>query len=158
MLNYQTPDAFFENSLLECGVHEYLTQSLSLKQVKQDSQMQKELIRILQDIREGADAVYNKGKPVEAGLDFEEWSKKWSAWASARKAAFFCRAALYILGDRSLSGYFLETLRNSHNIVFLGASSDVLQHATGHYLEGPEEDLTKQPLVDLWENYLNKQA
>ncbi len=151
MLNYQTPAAFFENCIYECGLSEYWPQGLALAGVREDGRGRAEVVRLFEDMRAGADAILAGGKPVEADLDFAEWSRRWSNWANSRKAAFFSRAALFMLGETSYANYFLDTLRNSHNIVFLGASSDVLQHAIGRYLDGPTEDLSKTQLADWWE-------
>ena len=151
MLNYQTPAAFFQNCLYECGLSGNWPQGLTLAGLREDKRSRTEVVRLFEDLRAGADVNLARGKPVEADLDFAEWSRRWSNWANSRKAAFFSRAALFMLGDASYRSYFLDTLRNSHNIVFLGASSDVLQHATGHYLDGPIEDLSKTQLADWWE-------
>jgi hypothetical protein len=155
MLNYQSADRFFEHCLVECGLLDGWSQHATLSQFKEDEKACAALIKTLQDVRLGADLTFRKGKPNEsgAGLDFEEWERRWSAWAASRKAAFYSRAALFLLGDNSYFGYFIDTLRSSHNLVFLGASSDVLQHATGRYLNGPEEDLTKSQLADWWEKH-----
>lgn len=153
MLNYQTPDAFFGNCLYECRLIFNDPYTFTLAGVRQNSQLFSQLVRSLRDVRDGADAIYSKGKPSDEGLDYEEWSRLWSKWATARRAAFFSRAALYILNAENYFDYFLDTLRNSHNIVFLGASSDVLQHANAHYLDGPNEDLSRNALAEWWENW-----
>lgn len=155
MLNYQTPDAFIENCLYECGLSGYWPKPLILAGLRADKRGQAEVVRLLEDLRVGADDILAKGKPVEADLDLAEWSRLWSNWANSRKAAFFSRAALFMLGNTRYAGYFLDTLRSSLNIVFLGASNDVLQHATGRYLDGPAEDLSKNQLADWWDAHLS---
>lgn len=153
MLNYQSVDRFFEHCLMECGLTDGWSQHLTLSQFTGDEKARTSLIKTLQDIRVGADLTYRKGKPNESSpeLDMDQWEKRWSAWAASRKAAFYSRAALFLLGDQGNFKYFLEVLRTSHNIVFLSAASDVLQHATGRYLNGYEEDLSKGQLADWWE-------
>ena len=155
MLNYQTPDAFFEHCLSECGLKTLLPTQLTLNEVRSNRQTYQEVLHTLQDLRKGADTIFERGKPSDKNLSVEVWTQRWTDWSNARKAAFFSRAALFVLGDQSYAEYFVNTLRASYNIVFLGASSDALQHATGQYLEGPDEDLTQDKLADWWQNFLN---
>lgn len=153
MLNYQNVDKFFDHCLMECGLTDGWSQRFTLTQFKSDEKARATLIKTLHDIQTGADATYRKGKPNEIGPDLsaEEWERHWNAWASSRKAAFYSRASLFLLGESHHFRYFLDILTTSHNIVFLSAASDVLQHATGRYLSGPEEDLTKVQLADWWQ-------
>lgn len=160
MLNYPNAQQFFENCLRESGLLDGRSPGLSLNEVRADLVAKKTLVRTLRDIQTGADAVLARGKPAEdtLGLSLAEWERRWSAWAASRKAAFFTRAALLLLGERAQLAYFINTLKTSHNLVFLGASSDVLQHATGHYLNGPEEDLPNAALARRWEQLLERQS
>jgi len=153
MLNHQSADKFFEHCLTECGLIEAWSQNLTLEQFVSNEKGRAELVKTLHDIKTGADAVYSRGKPNEIGADLSmaEWENRWNAWAASRKAAFYSRAALFLLGEMEHFEYFVQVLQNSHNIVFLSASSDVLQHATKRYLIGPEEDLSRNQLADWWE-------
>jgi hypothetical protein len=153
MLNYQSAAKFFEHCLMVCGLMGEGSQRATLAQFTGDEKANAELIRALHDVQTGADATFGKGKPNENGINLsaEEWERRWSAWAASRKAAFYSRAALFLLGETTHFDYFLETLRTSDNLVFLSATSDVLQHATGCYLNDREEDLTKNQLVEWWE-------
>ncbi len=152
MLN--TPDEafFFENCLVETSLVNGRFQRLSLADMKADPAQRKLLKRALRDVQTGADAVLARGKPAEGTLGFSqhEWEYRWSAWVASRKAAFYARAALLLLGEIELLPYFLNALKTSPNIVFICASSDLLQHATGHFLNGPEEDLAGNELANWW--------
>ncbi|HEX2913644.1 MAG TPA: hypothetical protein VH186_22765 [Chloroflexia bacterium] len=153
MLNYPSAERFFDNCLLECGLLESKKQHVALAQIKADPAARSALLRTLRDIQTGADAVLARGKPAEDTLNLpaNEWEKRWNAWAASRKAAFFSRAAMLMLGEKEFFPYFVQTLSSSFNIVFLGASSDVLQHATKLYLNGPEEDLSNSELARWWQ-------
>lgn len=153
MLSYQSADKFFEHCLVECGLLDGWSQHVTLAQFKQDDKATSALLKTLQDIRSGADVTFAKGKPNEnpGNLSGEEWERHWNAWAASRRAAFYSRASLFLLGDSQYFKYFVETLRTSHNIVFQSGANDVLQHATGHYLNGPEEDLGRLQLAEWWD-------
>jgi hypothetical protein len=153
MLNYQSIDKFFERCLVECGLADGWSRHFTLAQFTGDEKAKTGLIKTLHDVQTGADATYSQGKPNESGanLGFDEWERRWNAWAGSRKAAFYSRAALFLLGEKAHFSYFLDILRTSHNLAFLGAANDALQHGTGHYLNGPEEDLTKNQLANWWE-------
>ncbi len=156
MLNYQSADRFFEHCLVEIGLLDGWTQRATLTQFTEDEKARVALIKSLHDIQSGADATYNKGKPnedAEAAQNQTEWERRWNAWAASRKAAFYSRAALFMLGESQHFDYFVNTLRTSHNIVFQGAASDVLQHVTKQYLNGSDEDLNRTQLADWWEKY-----
>ncbi len=150
MLNYPNPERFFENCLIEAGLSEV---AFKLNEARNNPAIRNPLTRALLDIQTGADAVLARGKPSEDSLKltFEEWDRRWTAWAASRKAAFYSRACLLMLGKTECKDYFIKTLRTSHNIVFLGAASDGLQHSSGRYLNGPEEDFTNAQMADLWE-------
>jgi hypothetical protein len=156
MLNYPTAERFFENCLVEAGLVEGERQGPSLEEAKSNPAVRRALVKALEDIKSGADVVLAKGKPAEDTLNLPpiEWERRWSAWAASRRAAFFARAALLMLGEKEYFDYFLNVLRTSHNIVFLGGASDVLQHATGYYLSGPQEDFTNAELAKWWEGKL----
>jgi|GEM_PF-1974620 len=152
MLNHLNPAAFFENCLQQCALLTAEGQPLpTLSQLKADEKLRALMLRTLTDIKIGSDAIFAKGKPSDNIADYVEWERHWSAWASSRTAAFHSRAALLMLGDKGHFDYFLSVLRTSHNLAFLSASSDVLQHATGHYLTGPTEELSKAHLADYWQ-------
>ncbi len=152
MLNHLNPDAFFENCLQQCALLTTEGQTRpTLSQLKADEKLRASLVRTLTDIKIGSDTIFARGKPSDIIADFNEWERRWSAWASSRTAAFHSRAALLMLGDKSHFDYFLNVLRTSHNLAFLSASSDVLQHATSHYLSGPAEELNKAHLADYWQ-------
>lgn len=152
MLNTPNEVLFFENCLAECGLAGQNFQRLSLSGITADPGQMQALKRSLHNIRTGADAVLGRGKPAEdtLGLTLQEWEYRWSAWAASRKAAFYARAGLLLLGENEHLPYFLSTLKTSHNIVFLCAASDLLQFATSHFLNGPEEDLSGPDLAKWW--------
>ena len=152
MLNTPNETLFFENCLAECGLAGQNFQRLKLSQVTGDPGQTQALKRTLHDVRTGADAVLARGKPAEdtLGLGSREWEQRWSAWAASRKAAFYARAGLLLLGESEHLPYFLHTLKTTHNIVFQCAVSDLLQFATGHILSGPEEDLNGSDLAKWW--------
>ncbi len=156
MLNYPSAERFFENCLIEAGVVSGYSSNLKLAEVEENPAVRQPLVKTLLDIQSGADAILAKGKPAEDTLNLppKEWERRWSAWVASRRAAFFSRAALLLLGEQAYFGYFLDVLRTSHNIVFVGGASDVLQHATGQYLSGPEEDLSNSELANWWEQRL----
>lgn len=158
MLNYADKNTFFVNCLVQCGLTDGRLSFLpNLEALQSDEKMRTSLKRSLNDIRVGADAVFARGKPAEntLGISFEEWEQRWTAWSSSRSAAFHSRAALFMLGEQHYLGYMLNILRSSHNAVFLSNASDLLQHASGHYLSGPSEDLTRDQLADYWERRFN---
>ncbi len=152
MLNTPNEVLFFENCLAQCGLTGQNFRRLSLSDVKADPGQAAALKRTLHDVRTGADAVLARGKPAEdtLGLSPKEWEYRWSAWAASRKAAFYARAGLLLLGESENLPYFLNTLKTSRNIVFQCAASDLLQFATGHFLNGPEEELNAQNLAKWW--------
>lgn len=152
MLNTPNEALFFENCLAECGLTGQNFSRLSLASIIADPAQAQALKRTLHDVRTGADAVLARGKPAEDTLGFSprEWEYRWSAWAASRKAAFYARAGLLLLGESENLPYFLNTLKTSHNIVFLCAASDLLQFATGHFLNGPEEELNGPDLAKWW--------
>jgi hypothetical protein len=152
MLNTPNEKLFFENCLAECGLSGPNYQRLTLAQVTADPGQTQALKRTLHDVRSGADAVLARGKPAEdtLGLSPQEWERRWSAWAASRKAAFYARAGLLLLGESEHLPYFLTTLKSTHNIVFLCAASDLLQFATGYFLNGLEEDLNGRDLSKWW--------
>jgi hypothetical protein len=155
MLNYQSADSFFEHCLEQCGLTAASWQSgrvPTLAQLQADQSQRAELMARLQDIKQGADAVFAKGRPAEdtLELDLTEWERRWVAWTAARTAAFHSRAALFLLGERAEFDYLVGILRSSQNLVFLSGASDALQHGTGHYLSGPNEELTRQQLAEYW--------
>lgn len=156
MLNYPTAQRFFENCLIESGLVENEFEAPGLEEAKSNPATHRALVKALHDIQSGAEAVLARGKPAEDTLNLPpiEWERRWSAWAASRRAAFFSRAALLLLGEQEYVKYFLNTLRTSYNIVFLGGANDVLQHATGQYLSGPQEDLTNADLAAWWEGKL----
>ena len=154
MLNTPNEALFFENCLAECGLsgaEKY--QRISLAEVMAEPGRTQSIRRTLRDVLTGADAVLARGKPAEdtLGLSPREWEYRWSAWAASRKAAFYARAGLLLLGEDEYLPYFLNTFKTNHNIVFQCAASDLLQFATGHLLNGPEEDLGARDLAKLWE-------
>lgn len=151
MLNYQTPDALFNYCLYECGLADFANSSLKIEDLLQDSSARAQFVRTLEDMRSGAEAVYKKGKPSEKELEYDEWLRQWQAWSSARKVAFYSRAALLLLGDTSHVSFFLETLAKSHNIVFLVVSRDLLQHLAGQYTQEPLEELSADEIHAWWE-------
>ncbi len=153
MLNYPDPERFFENCLLETEVMDGPLPAMILPQVQSNPALKKSLLRTLRDIRLGADSVLARRKPAEEtlGLTVEAWEHRWVAWAASRKAAFYSRAAMLMLGETEYFSYFVKTLNSSHNIVFLCSASDALQHATGRYLSGAEEDLAYSELASWWE-------
>ncbi len=153
MLNYPSAERFFENCLLEAGLVESWSKPVMLSEIQANPALRREVLKSLRDVMIGADAVLAKGKPAEDTLNLpaKEWERHWSAWASSRRAAFFARSALLMLRQPEYFDYFLDILRTSHNIVFLSGASDVLQHASGHYLSGPEEDLSNGALASWWE-------
>lgn len=152
MLNTPSEDLFFENCLVESGLVDGRFQRIALAEVKTNPGQRKVVKKALRDIQTGADAVLARGKPAEdtLGLTAQEWEYRWSAWVASRKAAFYTRAALLMLGATEFLPYFLNTLKTTHNIVFQCAASDLLQHATGHLLNGPEEDLSSGELAKWW--------
>lgn len=153
MLNTANEASFFENCLVETGLVDGRFQRITLAEVRASAERQTALKRALRDIQTGADAVLARGKPAEdtLGLSLQEWEYRWSAWVASRKAAFYSRAALFLLGEAEFLPFFLNTLKTSHNIVFICATSDLLQHASGYILNGPEEDLPAARLADWWE-------
>ncbi len=159
MLNYPSAERFFDNCLQEAGAGASgFGPQISLSEVRLNPEKCKAVVKALRDIQTGADAVLARGKPAEdtLGLTFAEWERRWMAWAASRKAAFFSRAALLLLGQAEYFDYFVATLKASHNIVFLGGANDALQHATGCYLSGPEEDLDNADLARWWEEQQSK--
>jgi hypothetical protein len=152
MLNTPNETLFFENCLAACGLTGQNFRRLSLSDFMADSSQTQALKRTLHDVRTGADAVLARGKPAEdtLGLSSQEWEYRWSAWAASRKAAFYARAGLLLLGEGEHLPYFINTLKTSHNIVFLCAASDLLQFATGRFLNGPEEELNRHDLAKWW--------
>ena len=157
MLNYPDVELFFDNCLNEAGIKSDQAAPLSLVAISADLTLFQTLLATLHDLVNGADAVLARGKPAEDTLRLsdQEWEWRWTAWVASRKAAFFGRAALLLLGDTEQQTYFVKTLRTSHNIVFISAANDVLQHATGRYLNGPEEDLPHTQLAVWWESQLH---
>jgi hypothetical protein len=157
MLNTPGTTFFFENCLVESGLVDGRFQRISLAEVKADAGLRQALIRTLRDILTSADTILARGKPAEEtlGLSPQEWEYRWSAWAASRKAAFYARAALLMLGQTELLPYFLNTLKTSHNIVFICATNDLLQYTTGHILNGPEEDLPGRQLAAWWNQKLD---
>lgn len=153
MLNYPSAERFFENCLVEAGMLDGKLQRLGLKEVRAEAGLRQAVVRALYDIQTGADAVLARGKPAEDTLELTplEWERRWTAWAASRRASFFSRAALLLLGEREHFSYFIKTLNSSHNIVFLSGANDVLQHTSGRYLNGPEEDLPHAELAKWWE-------
>jgi hypothetical protein len=153
MLNYPNLENFFLNCLEQCGLVDsyYQTTTPTLAQLKADPKLQAAMVRSLNDIKSGADAMYESGKPADSITPYEEWERRWSAWTASRTAAFYSRAALMLLGDKSYFPYFIEILRDSQNLAFLSSSNDLLQHYSGYYLSGPEEDLTSSKLAGFWE-------
>ncbi len=162
MLNVPGANRFFENCLVECGLLDGKLQRVTLSQFVSDEKARSSLSRTLRDIKAGADKILNQGKPNDLenapNLTFEEWEWRWNAWAASRKAAFYSRAALFLLGEEIPThfSYFTNLLRTSHNIVFVSAANDVLQHATKRYLTGSEEDLGKTQLANWWEQKLSR--
>jgi hypothetical protein len=158
MLNTPGAAFFFENCLVESGLVDGRFKRISLAEVKADTGQRQALKRALRDIQTGADTILARGKPAEEtlGLSPQEWEYRWSAWAASRKAAFYARAALLMLGETELLPYFLHTLKTSPNIVFKSAASDLLQYTTGHILEGPEEDLSGRQLAAWWNQKLDR--
>ncbi len=158
MLNVPGPDRFFENCLVECGLVDGKIQRVTLGQFSTEDKARAGLCRTLKSIMLGADKILAQGKPNDLEnaktLPFEEWERRWKGWAASRKAAFYSRAALFMLGQDFTQNfnYFLNILRNSHNILFIGAANDVIQHATGLYLNGPPEDFERKQLAGWWEN------
>ncbi|MEI6043838.1 MAG: hypothetical protein WCS37_05545 [Chloroflexota bacterium] len=153
MLNYQSADKIFEHCLTVCGLINEKSLRATLAELAKYNLVSALVIKALHDLQTGADATYSKGKPNENGVNLsaEEWERRWNAWVASRKVAFYSRAALFLLAETDYFDYFLEILRTSDNLVFLSAASDVLQHATGCYLDEREEDLTKSQLVQWWE-------
>lgn len=153
MLNFPNEEKLFEACLVETGVSDGWSRHIGLAEVRADAGKCKTLTKALRDIVSGADAVLARGKPAEdtLGLSMEEWEKRWMAWAGARKAAFFGRAALLLLGEAEHFGYFTGTLRKSQNLVFLTGANDVLQHATGVYLTDAQETLGNPELAAWWD-------
>ena len=152
MLNTPNEILFFDNCLAECGLSGPNFQRISFTEIMADPGRNQAIKRTLHDILTGADAVLERGKPDEdtLGLSPREWEYRWSAWAASRKAAFYARAGLLLLGESEHLPYFLSTLKTSHNIVFQCAASDLLQFATGHFLNGPEEELSGHDLAKWW--------
>lgn len=154
MLNTPNETLFFENCLAECGLaaHGKNFQRMGLAEIAADPGQVQAVRRTLHDVRTGADAVLARGKPAEdtLGLSPQEWEYRWAAWAASRKAAFYTRAGLLLLGESEHLPYFLNTLKTTHNIVFQCAASDLLQFATGCFLNGPEEDLSGHDLAKWW--------
>ncbi|MEI7554214.1 hypothetical protein [Candidatus Chlorohelix sp.] len=149
MLVYSSPDRFFENCLEQCALHDNgLRKAPTLSEAKAAESLHRTLVRALNDLRNGADTVYARGKPSGEVAD---WERRWQAWASARTTAFYSRVALMLLGEKGYLAYFLEILRTSDNLAFLGVSNDLLQHASGYYLSGAEEDLIQSQLADFWQ-------
>ncbi|NWJ44426.1 MAG: hypothetical protein HXX08_00965 [Chloroflexi bacterium] len=152
MLVYSSPDRFFENCLEQCALRDsWQRKAPTLSEAKVAESLYRTLVRALNDLRSGADTVYARGKPSGEIDDSDAWERKWQAWASARATAFYSRAALVLLGEKGYLAYFLEILRTSDNLAFLGASNDLLQHSSGYYLSGAEEDLTRSQLADFWQ-------
>jgi hypothetical protein len=152
MLVYSSPDRFFENCLEQCALRDSRQRKApTLSEAKADESLHRTLVRALNDLRSGADAVYARGKPSGETDDYADWGQRWQAWVSARTTAFYSRAALVMLAEKGYLAYFLEILRTSDNLAFLGASNDLLQHASGYYLSGAEEDLTRSQLADFWQ-------
>lgn len=156
MLSFADKNVFFENCLVQCGLTDGRLQVVpSLTNIQNDERLRINLLRLLEDIRAGADAVYEKGKPAEnsLGLDLTEWERRWQAWSAARSAAFHSRAALFMLGQKQHLDYFLQIIRKSQNAVFLSGATDLMQHAVGHYLSGTNEELTRDALADYWQKF-----
>ncbi len=149
MLAYSNLEKFFNNCLEKSGLN---GQALpTLEQVRDNADLQKEVVCSLNDLRSGADTIFARGKPAGEVAAFAEWESRWNTWTAARSAAFYSRAALLMLGQKEYFDYFLKTLKISDNLEFLSCASDVLQHATGHYLSGKNEELTKLQLADYWQ-------
>ena len=155
MLNYPNAERFFDNCLIEAGVSYSWSSNPTLQGIQADPGLRQALLKALRDIQNGADAVLQRGKPAEDTLNLttQDWEHRWAVWAGSRTAAFFSRAAMLMLGQVEYKPYFIQTLHNSHNLVFLGGASDVLQHSSGHYLTGPLEDMTNAQMAEWWENH-----
>jgi hypothetical protein len=149
MLAYSNPEKFFNNCLEKSGLDGQVLPTIA--QIKADAELQKVVVRTLNDLRNGADAIFVRGKPSGEVADFAEWESHWTNWTASRSAAFYSRAALLMLGQKEYFGYFINTLKDSDNLEFLSCASDVLQHASGHYLFGENEELTRFQLSDYWQ-------
>lgn len=156
MLNIANKNLFFENCLVQCGLTDGRLHHFPLfDEIKNDEKICSHLIRTLEDIRAGADALYEKGKPAEntLGLDMLEWERQWQAWSVARSAAFHSRAALFMLGERRDLNYFLVAIQKGQNAVFFTVANDLMQHASGHYISGYAEELSRDSLASYWHRY-----
>jgi hypothetical protein len=156
MLNFADKNVFFENCLVQCGITDGRLHTFpNLETIQDNPKLLVSLVRTLEDVRAGADALFEKGKPAEntLGLDMVEWERRWAAWSAARSAAFHSRAALFMLGQRHYLDYFLQIIRRSQNAVFLSGTSDLLQHSSGHYLSGTNEYLSHDPLATYWQKF-----
>jgi hypothetical protein len=153
MLNFPNEEKLFEACLVETTVTDGWSRHIGLAEVRAAADKRRMVTKALRDIVSGSDAVLARGKPAEdtLTLSMDEWEKRWTAWAAARKAAFFGRAALLLLGESEHIGYFTRTLRASHNLVFLTGANDVLQHATGVYLTEAQEVLGNPELAAWWD-------
>lgn len=151
MLNFRTPDALFNNCLYECGLTQSPESLAKLDELLTDATVRAQYVRRLEDIRDGSEAIYKKGKPSDKKLAYEEWSRQWQAWSSARKTSFYSRAALLMLGDNSQINFFVDTLAKSHNAVFSVVSRDLLQYVASQFSDESLDELSPSEIRAWWE-------